>query len=231
MSQHEQILGGPLERAAASLVRTCDLAPAHAARLCKIDFTIRRYSAGALISRPGTPPHALWVLDGWACNACVLPDGRRQIVSFVVPGDVVRPLAFRPGWALRSLTAVEAVDPGDLGTPTSARDALSEAATRSAAHALARRYDHMVRLVTPSPLKRIASLMIELHDRLDAVGLVAAGEFALPLRHEEFADALGLSTEHVTRCLRIFRERRLFTLRFRRVHAFDRTGLLAFGEG
>lgn len=228
MSQRQQTFGGTLERAAHGLVRTCELPDA--ARLCELDFTIRRFSAGGLIGRPGAPPHPLWVLDGWACSACVLPDGRRQIVAFAVPGDVVQPPALRPGWGLRSLTILEAVDFADLTAPASAQDTLRAAARRSAALALTRRYDHMIRLASRSPLSRIASLMIELHDRLDAVGLVRAGEFALPLRHEEFADALGLSTVHVTRCLRIFRERGLFTLRFRRVQGFDRAGLLALRE-
>jgi hypothetical protein len=42
------------------------------------------------------------------------------------------------------------------------------------------------------------------------------------LRHEDLADALGLSPVHVTRCLRILRLRGAMTMKFRRVEGFDR---------
>ncbi|CAN7337756.1 Crp/Fnr family transcriptional regulator [Phenylobacterium sp. LjRoot219] len=226
MLQRNRSFGTSMERAARGLARICDLAPADAERLDEIDIAFERCPAGAAIRPPAAAPRLVWLLDGWACEACELPDGRRQIVSFAVPGDVVRLPHPTPRWTVRALTLVESVDLGVLLTQIAGPAALERAAQSHAARALERGYEQLVRLATRSPLSRIASLMIELHDRLDAEG----GEFALPLRHEELADALGLSTLHVTRSLKVFRERGLFTLRFRRVSGFDRQGLLAIRD-
>src|SRR4051812_13051239 len=39
--------------------------------------------------REGDAPKALYlILDGWGCHYRELPDGRRQIVDFAVPGDL-----------------------------------------------------------------------------------------------------------------------------------------------
>src|SRR5215212_6241005 len=34
------------------------------------------------------PQHVLLMADGWACRYKTLPDGRRQILAFFVPGDL-----------------------------------------------------------------------------------------------------------------------------------------------
>src|SRR5215213_3352783 len=66
-----------------------------------------------LISEGQSGRHPRFVLAGWAACQRVLPDGRRQIFRFILPGD---PLGFagRPGshapWSIVALTALEAVD-------------------------------------------------------------------------------------------------------------------------
>jgi CRP-like cAMP-binding protein len=41
-----------------------------------------------LIREGETPMSVYLVLDGWACRYKQLPDGRRQVVAFLVPGDL-----------------------------------------------------------------------------------------------------------------------------------------------
>lgn len=41
-----------------------------------------------LIREGDRPKHVFLMLEGWACRYKTLPDGRRQIVSFFVPGDI-----------------------------------------------------------------------------------------------------------------------------------------------
>jgi CRP-like cAMP-binding protein len=217
--------GTSIQRATAGLVRTCDLEPSYAERICELDLTTEHYPSGAEIGAAGEPPYLKWILDGWACEARELADGRRQIFSFAIPGDVVRPPETAGARAVRALTAVECVDVGDMLAHAGESETVLAAILRSSALANARKYEHLSRLAWRSAVSRMASLLIELHDRLDAVGLVRSGEFALPLRHEELADALGLSSVHVTRCLGTLREQGLATLQFRRVTGFDRDGL------
>src|SRR5690606_12803523 len=59
---------------------------------------------------------------------------------------------------------------------------------------------------------RIASLVLELHGRLSARGLLGKHTSPLPLRQQDFADALGLTIAHVNRTLRRLREAKLLEL-------------------
>jgi CRP-like cAMP-binding protein len=216
-----------MERAAAALTCACDLEPDWATEICRLDPPTEFYPAGHELGPPARRPHVKWVLDGWACEARHLADGRRQIFSFVMSGDVVRPPAGAVTRTVRTLTALECVDLTELADRGAFGERVLNAITRSAALANARRYEQLTRLACRSALCRTASLLVELHGRLEAAGLAKDGEFALPLRHEELADALGLSTAHVTRCLAGLRARGLLTMQFRRVSGFDRAGLEA----
>ena len=40
-----------------------------------------------LIRQGERPENVLLVMDGWACRYKILPDGKRQIMAFLVPGD------------------------------------------------------------------------------------------------------------------------------------------------
>jgi CRP-like cAMP-binding protein len=214
-----------VERAVSGLVRNCDLQPSIIERVRSAHIATARYPSGAVVAAPPGASDLLWFTDGWACECRELPDGRRQIFSFVLPGDVVADPPFSTGRTIRALTLVECGDAGELIARAGGADDIHAALMRAVALADARRYAHLARLTARSALTRLASLMIELHDRLEALGLVRNGEFPLPLRHEELADALGLSPLHVTRCLRSLREQCLMALQFRRVSGFDREGL------
>jgi CRP-like cAMP-binding protein len=68
-----------------------------------------------------------------------------------------------------------------------------------------------------------------LSERLRLVGLATEQEFDCPLNQYVLADALGLSAIHVNRVLRQLRERKLMTLKDRKVtfHNMNRLTLLA----
>jgi CRP-like cAMP-binding protein len=73
--------------------------------------------------------------------------------------------------------------------------------------------DQVVRLGRRSAYERTVHLVLELHERLNAVGLAAGQCFALPLTQDVLADALGLSVVHVNRVLAQARRDGLFELR------------------
>jgi CRP-like cAMP-binding protein len=173
-----------------------------------------------LVVGDATTVRALVVVDGWACRQRVLPDGRRQIFSFLLPGDAIGlsrepgPHALSPTMALTRLTTVQA---GPL------RTAAIEAPERWPGLALALRraeqqdeaqlLDHLTRLGRQSAYERVAHLLLELQARLDAAGLTQNRSFPLPLTQETMADALGLSIVHVNRVLQQLRRERLIELR------------------
>lgn len=211
----------PMARAITGLVRAGELEARAAEGLFAMDVGVERYAAGAAIGS-GRSAGMKWLVDGWVCEARPLPRGRRQIFSFAVPGDVVEAPSSPRSRVAVAMTAVECADAREVSACCANPDAVLEAMRRSARAAIERRYEHLARLGRRSAVERLASLLLELHDRLAQVGLVNGDEFALPLRHEDLADALGLSPVHVTRCLRILRLRGAMTMKFRRVEGFDR---------
>jgi len=211
------------------LVRACGLPTATANTLVELVGPIERYPAAAVVSSIAPAPRLKWMLSGWTCEMRVLPDGRRQIFSFAVPGDPVlsRPVNAANPCSVVALTSVECIDVAQ--TLARAKDADRTEITKAMNHALnlaqERRYEDIIRLGRRSALQRLADLLLELHDRLEQIGLVDERGFHLPLTQEHLADALGLSVVHVNRSLKTLRLDGMATFRFGRVTHIDRAKL------
>ena len=211
------------------LMRVCGLSPSAAEALCGLIGPIERYPAAAVVSSIAPAPRLKWILSGWTCEMRVLPDGRRQIFSFGIPGDPVlsRPVNAANPCAVVALTSVECIDVAQ--TLTRAKDADRTEIWRAMNHALTlaqeRRYEDIIRLGRRSALQRLADLLVELNDRLDQIGMVDERGFYLPVTQEHLADALGLIVVHVNRSLKARRLNGMATFRFGRVTQFDRQRL------
>jgi CRP-like cAMP-binding protein len=222
------------EHALAGLVSVSGLSVLSVETFRRLIGPIERYPAGAVLSSISPTPRLKWMLSGWVCEMRVLPDGRRQIFSFSIPGDVVlsRPVNASSPCSVVALTAVECVDV--VQTLARAKDSDRAELWRAMYLALTvaeeRRYEEIIRLGRRSAVQRLADLLIELHDRLDRVGLVQNGSFSLPITQEHIADVLGLSVVHVNRSLKTLRLKNLATFRFGRVSGFDRAGLVSYRE-
>ena len=215
--------------AAMGLVRACGLSPPAADALCELIGPIERYPAAAVVSSIAPAPRLKWVLSGWTCEMRVLPDGRRQIFSFGIPGDPVlsRPVNAANPCAVVALTSVECIDVAQTLARGKEADRVEiwRAMNQALNLAQERRYEDIIRLGRRSALQRLADLLLELHDRLEQIGMTDERGFYLPLTQEHLADALGLSVVHVNRSLKALRLNGLATFRFGRVTQFDRKRL------
>ena len=157
----------------------------------------------------------LMVLDGWAATICLLPDGRRQIISFVLPGELVG--VGDQGYsenddsvvALTDLSIASLPRAGDLPAGSGLGDVY--ATSRLLNDRFLR--NQIVRIGRLDAYERITDLLLELHDRLALAGLANEGSFQLPLTQESLADALGLTSVHVNRMLQLLRRDGLLTLK------------------
>jgi CRP-like cAMP-binding protein len=166
---------------------------------------------GALGARPR------FILTGWACRQRTLPDGRRQIFSFLLPGDSVACTAriLPEASAVVALTTMETLDAQPL------LDAIADDRAPGLAHAFSAieaaeqklLLDHMVRLGRQTAYERVAHFLLELQRRLEIAGLGDEQRFPLPLTQEMMGDALGLSIVHINRTLQQLRRDGLIELR------------------
>ncbi|WP_338665170.1 Crp/Fnr family transcriptional regulator [Pararoseomonas sp. SCSIO 73927] len=179
----------------------------------------RSCPAGDEIGEHGAPLRPRLIRSGWAGAVRTLQDGRRQIFRLLLPGDCIGISATPAALAVSTTLALTPLETVELEPVTAAlRDdperhaALATAFALEAARAEAGLLDHLMRLGRQTALERTAHLLLELRDRLAAVGLGGVTHFPLPLTQEVLADTLGLSTVHMNRTLQELRRLRLLRL-------------------
>lgn len=174
--------------------------------------------------RPGEQVKTIKILEaGWAGRYRTLPDGRRQIVALLLPGDVCD---------IESGEAQPADDVVTTLTPVSVREVSQDAFEQlSFSHpdllrvrwrehlmAAAIQREWTVSLGQRNALERLAHLLCEVMSRLQMVGLSDGVVCDFPLTQIDLGDATGLSSVHVNRTLQELRAAGLVTLRDRQLN-------------
>lgn len=199
--------------------------------LQRVSRLTRSYAANAQLAATEDAQYPRVLLSGWACSQHVLRSGRRQIIRFLVPGDIIgsmdRPVAPMVSHVV-ALTPVLVADARHLWDAINASEeptpGLVMAVHRALyADAMGLR-DQVVRLGGRAAYERLVHLVLELHERLGAVGLVAGNSFAMPTTQEMLADALGMSFVHTNRTLQQIKQDGLLSMRNGQVtiHDMDR---------
>jgi CRP-like cAMP-binding protein len=157
------------------------------------------------------------VASGWACYARSTRNGRRQIFSFILPGDSI---GLAKGPFARGFSEILALTDVVLLDASNIQQALAESHCSNLRMAFylerglqeARLLDLVVQLGQQSSLERTAHLLLELHHRMDRAGLVRNERFHLPLTQHQIGAALGLSQIQMHRTLQALRSRGLLVL-------------------
>ena len=164
--------------------------------------------------------------DGFACRYRALADGRRQILSLLIPGDLIDLRQFvlgghQPSVAALSPLSVRAVPNANLFRLLETSPRITRALWSTTLVEESITCEWLVSIGKRSAIERVAHLLCELYLRLSAVGRSDGPRFALPLTQSELADALGLSTVHVNRTLQELRKSRLIAFQSGLVELFD----------
>jgi CRP-like cAMP-binding protein len=194
------------------------LSPAEEEALLRIVGPRRTVNAGVDIVEDGASPgFSTVLLQGFACRYKLLREGRRQILAFQIPGDIVDLYSYvvpKMDHAVAALTRCVVAPMAH----TEIRSALER--FPNLAHLLWRDSlidgsivrTWLIGLGRRPAASRLAHLLCELHHRLKAVGLVDEASFQLPVTQGDIADAVGLSAVHVNRTLKKLRTQQLISV-------------------
>jgi len=180
---------------------------------------VRRFGPRADITREGDRPKDVHlILSGWACRYKQLEDGRRQVVSFFLPGDLCDLNIFILREMDHSIGTITPVSIADLS-----RDFFDEMSAghprivtafwwESLVNAAVQR-EWTMNLGQRTALERMAHLLCEIFFRLRIAGLTREDSCDFPLTQADLADATGLSKVHVNRTLQELRSTGLIVLK------------------
>ncbi len=162
--------------------------------------------------REGDRPGPVFVmLEGWACRYKILPDGTRQILAFLMPGDCCDlhiGLLAEMDHGIQTITSARVATIGrkDMEMvmdrhPGVAKamyivQLIDEGVLRSWITSMGRR----------NSIERVSHLVCELYLRASNVGIASDDMFAMPLSQILLADALGMTPVHLNRMLKELRQ-------------------------
>jgi CRP-like cAMP-binding protein len=170
-----------------------------------------------LIREGDKPGPGFVILKGWACRYKLLPEGTRQITSFLMPGDTCDLHATVSDYMEHSIATlttarVALVPRAVMENLIETRPAITRAFwwTQLVDEDTLRAW--IVSMGRRDGLQRVAHLMCELYVRARNIGLTDGDSFELPLTQTVIGDALGLTPIHVNRVLRKLRIKGVMTL-------------------
>jgi CRP-like cAMP-binding protein len=187
---------------------------------------------GATILAEGAHSAQLFtVLSGWAFRFKMLEDGRRQILNYVLPGDLVGLQGSVIGAMEHSVEALSPVvlcvfQRDGLTDLFKRQPGLSFDVTWLAAREERMLDEHLLSIGRRTATERAAYLVAFLHQRASTVGLSENKQLLIPISQQHVADTLGLSIVHTNKTLRKLAERKLIRWHDRACEVLDVEGLM-----
>ena len=199
--------------------------------LDELIFTHEAFAADTDIISEGMTPRAVFcILEGLAIRYRTLGDGGRQILTFLIPGDLCDMHVFLAKTMDHSIGTITPVRIASMPRERmmdvfTRRPRISAALWWSSMQEEAMLRERIVSLGRRDARGRIAYLLCELLWRHAAVGISTEKTFPLPLTQTELGDTLGLTPVHVNRILKEFRAYGLIAMEQRTITLLDMPGL------
>jgi len=177
-----------------------------------------RFPAGTtIISQDGSSDRIYVLCDGWAFRHLKLGTGRRQILNFLLSGDLFTSISVFYDKMHFSADALS-----DVRVSTFQRAAVM-ARLSNDSHLLSAARQICVdetlyaeRLLSTlgqgTAEQRIAFLFLRIAEQLSRDNVITNHRYYFPLRLEHIADAVGLTTVHVSRVISSLRKRKVIDI-------------------
>ncbi len=167
-----------------------------------------------IIAEGSHMPDCHVVLTGLACRYKMLPDGERQIMAFLVPGDLCDAEIFilkemDHSVAALTPTTTALISGAEMRKLLRETSALGEALWWGTMTDLGVLRERIVDHGRRDARERIAHLLYEMLVRYRMAGLTTNNSFRLPITQADLADATGLTPVHANRVLQSLRADKL----------------------
>ncbi len=155
--------------------------------------------------------------SGWAFRFFQLPDGRRQILRFLLPGDLFSAvMAFEERFysSVQALTdiRISGVRRAEIHARLAVNPAISKALSKSCVVEIGDSDQLLAALGHRSAEERIAYLFLHLMKRITIKSVIRDQRYPFPLLQQHIAETVGLTPVHVSRVIGLFRDRNILDL-------------------
>jgi CRP/FNR family transcriptional regulator, anaerobic regulatory protein len=188
-------------------------------------------AGSTLLLEGNNSAHLYTLLSGWIFRYKLLPDGRRQILNFALPGDFIGLQASvfnEMQHTVEALTdVVLCVFPREkLWSLYSTQPGLGFDVTWLAAREEKMLDDHLLSVGRRTAIERLAFLILHIFRRAKEVKLTQGNSILLPINQQHVADTLGMSLVHTNKTLRKLYDRKLIEWREKSITILDEATLI-----
>jgi CRP-like cAMP-binding protein len=188
-----------------------------------------------LILEGDTPHDVPLIMYGMACRHKVRADGVRQILAYLLPGDlgdIDGTLLETMDHTISTLSACRVIHiaPETVAELMRQYPQVARALRMSGLVDEGTSREWLVNIGRRSAVEKIAHLFCELLLRLQVVGLTKGESYGLPLTQSDLADTTGLSNVHVNRSLQELRRQGVIEWKSGRLTILDLPRLKAIAE-
>ncbi|MEA3533980.1 Crp/Fnr family transcriptional regulator [Rhizobium sp. CC-YZS058] len=185
---------------------------------------------GTVLAEGSRSAHLFTVLAGWGFRYKMLGDGRRQILNYIMPGDLVGLQGSLMGEMQHSVEALSALtlcvfDRERLGQIYRSHPELAFDVTWIASQEERILDEHLLSIGRRTALERAAYLLSFLCQRASYSNLFRDERVSIPITQQHIADTLGLSIVHTNKTLKKLAERSLIRWADRGCDILDEEGL------
>lgn len=179
----------------------------------------RRLPSKRDLIREGDRPGPVFVMiEGWAYRYKVLPNGNRQVLAYLMPGDACDlhvGLLGEMDHSIQTLTnaLVATIGRDEIERLFDAHPAIANAMYIAQLVDEGTMRAWITSMGRRTSIERVAHLMCELFIRARNIGLRTDPVFDLPLSQLLLADSLGMTPVHLNRVLKELRSQEAMTLR------------------
>ena len=153
--------------------------------------------------------HSMLLLEGWVAFSKMLPDGERQIIDVMLPGDfaligaIYAPVAACTVEVLSDSRFIN-IRPAHANGPEPEMAALRDLLASEIVKTQSRMSEILLRMGKGNSANRVVYALLEFYVRLEAVELTDGTRFDFPMTQHKIGEFTGLSNVHVCRTMRRF---------------------------